>query len=94
MDYTMRESGLQLDQPPAIGNISSVTVLVLQNDNVEGILGFSQDFVNITGKRRSCCFIILSLDEMPNKHTHTHKENTLASHYFAIFQLQRRWARC
>ncbi|XP_076021271.1 adhesion G-protein coupled receptor V1 [Genypterus blacodes] len=48
VDYTVKESGLQLDQPPAIGNISSVIVLVPQNDNIEGILEFSQDFVNIT----------------------------------------------
>lgn len=50
MDYTVRESGLQLDQPPAVGDISSVAVVILKNDNVEGILEFRQDFVNITGK--------------------------------------------
>lgn len=50
VDYTVRESGLQLDQPPAIGNISSLTVIILKNDNVEGILEFRQDYVNITGK--------------------------------------------
>ncbi|KAF7670351.1 hypothetical protein LDENG_00010120 [Lucifuga dentata] len=48
VDYTVRESGLQLDQPPAIGNVSSVAVVILKNDNVEGILEFSQDYVNIT----------------------------------------------
>ncbi|XP_014844179.1 PREDICTED: G-protein coupled receptor 98 isoform X1 [Poecilia mexicana] len=48
VDYTVRESGLQLDQPPAIGNISSVLVVIQQNDNVEGILEFRQDFLNIT----------------------------------------------
>ncbi|KAK9522608.1 hypothetical protein VZT92_019059 [Zoarces viviparus] len=41
-------SGLQLDQPPAIGNISSLAVLILKNDNAEGILEFRQDYVNIT----------------------------------------------
>ncbi|XP_037338537.2 adhesion G-protein coupled receptor V1 [Pungitius pungitius] len=41
-------SGLQLDQPPAIGNISSVAVVILKNDNFEGILEFRQDYVNIT----------------------------------------------
>lgn len=50
MDYTVKESGLQLDQPPAVGNISSVTVVILKNDNVEGILEFRQDYVNVTGK--------------------------------------------
>uniref|UniRef100_A0A3Q2PRU9 Adhesion G-protein coupled receptor V1 n=1 Tax=Fundulus heteroclitus TaxID=8078 RepID=A0A3Q2PRU9_FUNHE len=48
VDYTVRESGLQLDQPPAIGNISSLLVVILQNDNAEGILEFRQDYLNIT----------------------------------------------
>ncbi|XP_056157733.1 adhesion G-protein coupled receptor V1 isoform X2 [Lampris incognitus] len=48
VDYTIRESGLQLDQPPAIGNISSVAVVILKNDNAEGILEFHQNYVNIT----------------------------------------------
>ncbi|XP_074526084.1 adhesion G-protein coupled receptor V1 [Halichoeres trimaculatus] len=48
VDYTMRESGLQQDQPPLIGNISTVTVVILKNDNAEGILEFRQDRVNIT----------------------------------------------
>ncbi|KAM4746526.1 adhesion G-protein coupled receptor V1 isoform 2-T2 [Anableps anableps] len=48
VDYTVRESGLQLDQPPAIGNISSLLVVIQQNDNAEGILEFRQDFLNIT----------------------------------------------
>jgi len=46
-------SGLQLDQPPAIGNISSLAVVILKNDNAEGILEFRQDYVNITGKTRN-----------------------------------------
>lgn len=50
MDYTVWESGLQLDQPPAIGNISFLAVVILKNDNAEGILEFRQDYVNITGK--------------------------------------------
>ncbi|XP_040011455.1 adhesion G-protein coupled receptor V1 [Xiphias gladius] len=48
VDYTVRESGLQLDQPPAVGNISSLTVVILTNDNAEGILEFRQDYVSIT----------------------------------------------
>lgn len=47
----MRESGLQQDQPPLIGNISTVTVVILKNDNAEGVLEFRQDHVNITGKK-------------------------------------------
>lgn len=50
MDYTVRESGLQLDQPPAVGNISSLAVIILKNDNAEGILEFRENYVNITGK--------------------------------------------
>uniref|UniRef100_A0A3B4V3U8 Adhesion G-protein coupled receptor V1 n=1 Tax=Seriola dumerili TaxID=41447 RepID=A0A3B4V3U8_SERDU len=42
------ESGLQMDQPPAIGNISSLVVVILKNDNVEGILEFRQDYVSTT----------------------------------------------
>ncbi|KAM9360944.1 adhesion G-protein coupled receptor V1 [Symphorus nematophorus] len=48
VNYTVSESGLQQDQPPAVGNISSIAVVILKNDNVEGILEFMQDFVNIT----------------------------------------------
>ncbi|KAK2837424.1 hypothetical protein Q5P01_014636 [Channa striata] len=48
MDYKVRESGLQLDQPPAIGNISSLIIVISKNDNAEGILEFMQDYVNIT----------------------------------------------
>ncbi|KAK5871603.1 hypothetical protein PBY51_004474 [Eleginops maclovinus] len=48
VDYTVRESGLQLDQPPAVGNISSLSVVILKNDNAEGVLEIRQDFVNVT----------------------------------------------
>ncbi|XP_036069486.1 adhesion G-protein coupled receptor V1 isoform X2 [Oryzias melastigma] len=48
VDYTVREFGLQLDQPPSIGNISSLAVLIIKNDNVEGILEIQQNYVNIT----------------------------------------------
>lgn len=48
----MRESGIQLDQPPSVGNISSLGVVILTSDNAEGILEFPQDFVNIIGKRK------------------------------------------
>lgn len=50
VDYTLRESGLRQDQPPAAGGISSLAVVILNNDNVEGVLEFRQDYVNITGK--------------------------------------------
>uniref|UniRef100_UPI0037E7935A adhesion G-protein coupled receptor V1 n=1 Tax=Semicossyphus pulcher TaxID=241346 RepID=UPI0037E7935A len=48
VDYTVRESGLQQDKPPLVGNISSLAVIILKNDNAEGILEFSQDYVEIT----------------------------------------------
>ncbi|XP_077417871.1 adhesion G-protein coupled receptor V1 isoform X3 [Vanacampus margaritifer] len=48
VDYTVSESGLQLDQPPAIGDISSLAVVILMNDNAEGILEFSHDHINFT----------------------------------------------
>ncbi|KAG7243926.1 hypothetical protein INR49_006081 [Caranx melampygus] len=48
VDYTVKESGLQLDQPPAIGNISSLAVVIQKNDNAEGVLEFRQDFVSTT----------------------------------------------
>lgn len=61
MDYTVREFGLQLDQPPSKGNISSLAVLIMQNDNVEGILEIQQNYLNITGKneeksKKKVCF--------------------------------------
>ncbi|KAM9393782.1 adhesion G-protein coupled receptor V1 [Pholidichthys leucotaenia] len=48
VDYTVRESGLQQDQPPAIGSIPSLSVVILKNDNAEGVLEFMQEYVNIT----------------------------------------------
>lgn len=53
VDYTVRESGLQQDQPPAVGDISSLAVVILKNDNAEGILEFRRDYVNITGKTQN-----------------------------------------
>ena len=50
VDYTVRESGLQLDLPPTVGNISSVIVVILKNDNAEGILEFHPDHLDITGE--------------------------------------------
>ena len=50
VDYTVRESGLQLDLPPTVGNVSSVTVVILKNDNAEGILEFSPDHLDVIGE--------------------------------------------
>lgn len=53
VDYTVRESGLQQDQPPALGDIPSLAVVILKNDYAEGILEFRQDYVNITGQSQN-----------------------------------------
>lgn len=50
MDYIMKESGLQRDQPPTIGHLFSLAVVILKNDNAEGILEFHQDYVDLTGQ--------------------------------------------
>ncbi|XP_036383544.1 LOW QUALITY PROTEIN: adhesion G-protein coupled receptor V1 [Megalops cyprinoides] len=47
-DFTVREHGLQLDQPPAVGNVSAVTIVIQKSDNAEGILEFDPDYVNMT----------------------------------------------
>lgn len=49
LNFTIREHGLQIDQPPAIGNISSIMIVIQKNDNVEGILEFDPSYINITG---------------------------------------------
>ncbi|XP_068617051.1 adhesion G-protein coupled receptor V1 [Brachionichthys hirsutus] len=48
VDYTISEPGLQQDQPPALGNVSSLAVVILKNDNIEGILEIMQEAVSIT----------------------------------------------
>ncbi|NXU35332.1 GPR98 protein, partial [Drymodes brunneopygia] len=44
-DFTVRENGLQVDQPPIIGNISTVWVTVAKNDNAEGVIEFDPQYV-------------------------------------------------
>uniref|UniRef100_A0A452G4U0 Adhesion G-protein coupled receptor V1 n=1 Tax=Capra hircus TaxID=9925 RepID=A0A452G4U0_CAPHI len=39
-DFTIQENGLQIDQPPEIGNISIVRIIIMKNDNAEGIIEF------------------------------------------------------
>ncbi|XP_042546906.1 adhesion G-protein coupled receptor V1 [Dipodomys spectabilis] len=43
-DFTIQENGLQLDQPPELGTISTVQIIILQNDNVEGIIEFDPKY--------------------------------------------------
>ncbi|KAI1900416.1 hypothetical protein AGOR_G00049720 [Albula goreensis] len=47
-DFTISEQGLQLDQPPLVGNVSSIAIVIQKSDNAEGILEFHPDYVNIT----------------------------------------------
>uniref|UniRef100_A0A8C0C9F3 Adhesion G-protein coupled receptor V1 n=1 Tax=Balaenoptera musculus TaxID=9771 RepID=A0A8C0C9F3_BALMU len=39
-DFTIQENGLQVDQPPEIGDISIVRIIIMKNDNAEGIIEF------------------------------------------------------
>lgn len=50
VDYITTESGLQRDQPPIIGDLFSLALVIMKNDNAEGILEFQQDYVDITGQ--------------------------------------------
>ncbi|XP_031463513.1 adhesion G-protein coupled receptor V1-like, partial [Phasianus colchicus] len=44
-DFTIKENGLQLDQPPVIGNISTVRVTIAKSDNAEGIIEFDPQYI-------------------------------------------------
>nr|XP_014349406.1 PREDICTED: G-protein coupled receptor 98 [Latimeria chalumnae] len=44
-DFAVRENGLQLDQPPTIGNISSVRIVIQKSDNAEGVIEFDPQFL-------------------------------------------------
>ncbi|KAM9330953.1 adhesion G-protein coupled receptor V1 [Gastrophryne carolinensis] len=46
-DHTIREHGLQIDQPPIIGNNSAVRIIILLNDNAEGVLEFDPQFTSL-----------------------------------------------
>ncbi|XP_037657723.1 adhesion G-protein coupled receptor V1 [Choloepus didactylus] len=39
-DFTIQENGLQIDQPPETGNISIIQIIIMKNDNAEGIIEF------------------------------------------------------
>ncbi|GAB0206124.1 adhesion G-protein coupled receptor V1 [Grus japonensis] len=43
-DFTIKENGLQMDQPPIIGNISTVRVTIAKSDNAEGIIEFDPQY--------------------------------------------------
>ncbi|NXY21530.1 GPR98 protein, partial [Atrichornis clamosus] len=44
-DFTVKEHGLQVDQPPIIGNISTVWVTIAKSDNAEGIIEFDPQYI-------------------------------------------------
>ncbi|XP_033623594.1 adhesion G-protein coupled receptor V1 [Fukomys damarensis] len=43
-DFTIQENGLQIDQPPEIGNISTIRIIIMKNDNAEGIIEFDPKY--------------------------------------------------
>ncbi|XP_031794624.1 adhesion G-protein coupled receptor V1 [Sarcophilus harrisii] len=47
-DFTVRENGLQVDQPPEIGNISTIRIIIMKNDNAEGIIEFDPRYSAFT----------------------------------------------
>ncbi|XP_036619299.1 adhesion G-protein coupled receptor V1 [Trichosurus vulpecula] len=47
-DFTVRENGLQVDQPPEIGNVSTVRIIIMKNDNAEGIIEFDPRYSTFT----------------------------------------------
>ncbi|KAM4707152.1 adhesion G-protein coupled receptor V1 [Discoglossus pictus] len=46
-DYTVKENGLQMDQPPVLGNNSVLRIIILKNDNIEGIIQFDPEFTDV-----------------------------------------------
>ncbi|XP_071587409.1 adhesion G-protein coupled receptor V1 isoform X2 [Heliangelus exortis] len=44
-DFDVKENGLQIDQPPIIGNISTVRVTIAKSDNAEGIIEFDPQYI-------------------------------------------------
>lgn len=49
-DFTIKENGLQVDQPPEIGNTSAVTIMISKSDNAEGIIEFDPFYTSMQGR--------------------------------------------
>ncbi|MBN3308256.1 GPR98 protein, partial [Amia calva] len=47
-NFTLLDYGLQLDEPPVIGNSSSAIIVIQKNDNAEGIIEFDPQYINVT----------------------------------------------
>nr|XP_031304026.1 adhesion G-protein coupled receptor V1 [Camelus dromedarius] len=45
-DFTIQENGLQVDQPPEIGDISIVRIVIMKSDNAEGIIEFDPRYTD------------------------------------------------
>lgn len=59
-DFTIQETGLQLDQPPVIGNVSVVQIIIMENDNVEGVIEFDPKYTAISGKLLYALFCLIT----------------------------------
>ncbi|XP_073534717.1 adhesion G-protein coupled receptor V1 isoform X1 [Phyllobates terribilis] len=46
-DHAVRENGLLIDEPPVIGNNSVIRIIILINDNAEGVIEFDPEFVSL-----------------------------------------------
>ncbi|XP_067885769.1 adhesion G-protein coupled receptor V1 [Heterodontus francisci] len=46
-DFSVGDRGLQPDQPPVLGNISSVRIIIQTNDNAEGIIEIEPQFLSV-----------------------------------------------
>ncbi|NWI09710.1 GPR98 protein, partial [Crypturellus soui] len=44
-DFVIKENGLQVDQPPVVGNISTVRIVIAKNDNADGVIEFDSQYV-------------------------------------------------
>ncbi|XP_063151499.1 adhesion G-protein coupled receptor V1 [Candoia aspera] len=46
-DFTIKENGLQIDQPPEIGNASVMRIIISKSDNAEGIIEFDPSYTSL-----------------------------------------------
>ncbi|XP_077203699.1 adhesion G-protein coupled receptor V1 isoform X3 [Paroedura picta] len=46
-DFTIKEHGLQVDQPPEIGNSTVVKIIISKSDNAEGIIEFDPLYTSL-----------------------------------------------
>lgn len=60
-DFTIQENGLQVDQPPEIGNISIVRIIIMKNDNAEGIIEFDPSYTAFEGRFRITQYLSMTL---------------------------------